>query len=220
MEDLERLQPDEWQDEVTKTIPEPKLAAEEDEQPVPIPEPDGAVIGSELIGESPVGLLPSSNVGSRMGTTFGKSDADRANVSAARALRSDPFSRSVLKGLRLRTTRDSIRIISGEYGLQDDPSRYQISVPIQQGNSGGPLLNMRGEVVGMITTMLGETHGTSGQPRPVPNISYAVKIDVIRQFLSQVPQSSPAGIGPRPISSDLESLAARVQDAVLIVMAE
>ena len=111
-------------------------------------------------------------------------------------------------------------IVSAVNGLRDDPRRYQISVPIQKGNSGGPLLNMRGEVVGMVTTMLGERSPDGSPPRPIPNIGYALKTDVIRQFLTQVPRHS-TNIGElRPADGALEDLANRVKDSVLIVMAE
>ena len=105
-------------------------------------------------------------------------------------------------------------------GLQDNPSKYQISVPIQQGNSGGPLLNMRGEVVGMITAMLGEVGVNGGPAQPVPNIGYALKIGIIKQYLAQIAEPSVDIRELRPAASDLEKLAARVQDSVMIVMAE
>lgn len=111
-------------------------------------------------------------------------------------------------------------IISSVKGLQDDPSKYQISVPIQQGNSGGPLLNMRGEVVGMITAMLGKIGVNGGPAKPISNINFALKIEVVKQFLARVPHPSVDISELRPSANDLENLAARVQDSVLIVMAE
>ena len=111
-------------------------------------------------------------------------------------------------------------IVSAENGIRDDPRSYQISAPIQQGNSGGPLLNMRGEVVGMISTMLGETNADGSSPRPIPNIGYALKSDVIRQFLAQVPRRSVDIAELRPAAGNLEDLATRVKDSVLTVMAE
>ena len=111
-------------------------------------------------------------------------------------------------------------IISGIKGLRDNPNKYQISVPIQQGNSGGPLLNMRGEVVGMITAMLGEVGADGGPAQPIPNIGFALKIDVIRDYLAKIPGHAGDIDELRPAASNLEGLAARVQDSVLIVMAE
>ena len=110
-------------------------------------------------------------------------------------------------------------IISGENGLQDDPDSYQISVPIQPGNSGGPLLNMRGEVVGMITSMLGEVMSETGETVLIPNINYAVKTGVIQKFLSQIPKNQ-NNRELQAVDADLESLARRIKQSVLMVKAE
>ena len=119
-----------------------------------------------------------------------------------------------------RSPKLSRGIISGANGLRDDPGSYQISVPIQQGNSGGPLINMHGEVVGMITSMLGEADAARGTATPIPNINYALKIDSIRQFLAETPQPRETIDALPRAPGDLESLAARIRDSVLIVMAE
>ncbi len=119
-----------------------------------------------------------------------------------------------------KTPKLSQGIISGVNGLRDDPTSYQISVPIQPGNSGGPLLNMRGEVVGMITAMLGSVQSLDGSAQPIPNINYALKVDVIKRFLDQVPRPDRDIAALIPARNNLEGLAARIQDSVLIVMAE
>ncbi len=119
-----------------------------------------------------------------------------------------------------KTPKLSQGIISGVNGLRDDPTSYQISVPIQPGNSGGPLLNMRGEVVGMITAMLGSVTGENGEAQPIPNINYALKVDIIREFLARVPRPTPDIHELSPVDSGLERLAAKIQDSVMIVMAE
>jgi S1-C subfamily serine protease len=111
-------------------------------------------------------------------------------------------------------------IIASENGLLDDPDTYQISVPIQPGNSGGPLLNMRGEVVGMITAMLGQISDESVEAYPIPNISYALKIEVVRNCLENLSATAETAEGASNAPLDLELLAARIQDSVLIVMAE
>ena len=56
-------------------------------------------------------------------------------------------------------------IISSKTGYQGDISTYQISAPIQPGNSGGPLFNSRGNVIGIVNAKLGNAE----------NVSYAIK---------------------------------------------
>jgi serine protease Do len=53
----------------------------------------------------------------------------------------------------------------------------QISVPISPGNSGGPLFNMRGEVVGIITAQLG------GPFARAQNLNLAVPVDELKRLM-------------------------------------
>jgi S1-C subfamily serine protease len=67
--------------------------------------------------------------------------------------------------------------ISAMSGLQGDPTMMQISVPIQPGNSGGPLVTERGEVVGLVieTASAPEFLAISGAlPQ---NVNWAIKAD-------------------------------------------
>ena len=45
-------------------------------------------------------------------------------------------------------------IINSLTGVENDPRTFQISISVQAGNSGGLLLNMKGEVVGIVTAKL------------------------------------------------------------------
>ncbi len=120
-----------------------------------------------------------------------------------------------------KTPKLSLGIISSVNGLSDDPTSYQVSVPIQPGNSGGPLVNMRGEVVGLITTMLGSASAGNSEPTPLPNINYALKADYIEALLRDVPDRS--AMVEKLVTGDsdsLEILADRIQRSVMIVMAE
>ena len=74
-------------------------------------------------------------------------------------------------------------IINSVYGIGDDPRFYQISVPLHPGNSGGPLINMKGEVLGVVTSTLDavkvfEWSGTLPQ-----NVNYAIKIQYTKLLL-------------------------------------
>lgn len=56
-------------------------------------------------------------------------------------------------------------IISSNTGFQGDITSYQVSAPIQPGNSGGPLLDKKGYLIGII----------SAKHKGAENVSYAVK---------------------------------------------
>ena len=116
-----------------------------------------------------------------------------------------------------RTPKLSDGIISSLNGYQDDPDSYQISVPIQPGNSGGPLLNMDGAVVGVVASMLG-TYGDTAEPQVLPNVSYAIKVDVLRRLLSRELQPATTTEQLPATPASLADLAERIQGSVLIVM--
>lgn len=62
-------------------------------------------------------------------------------------------------------------IISAQSGVHDDVRYYQTSVPIQAGNSGGPLFNKKGNVIGLTTAKLsGKEIGQN-----IENVNYAIK---------------------------------------------
>jgi S1-C subfamily serine protease len=74
-------------------------------------------------------------------------------------------------------------VISSLSGLQDAASFFQITVPVQPGNSGGALVNEKGQVVGIISSSAAimpflKESGTLPQ-----NVNWAVKSDYIRPLL-------------------------------------
>ena len=62
-------------------------------------------------------------------------------------------------GVEAKLTRG---IVNARTGIGNDPRVYQVSVPLQGGNSGGPLINMRGEVVGVVASKLSAPRYSSG----------------------------------------------------------
>jgi len=59
-----------------------------------------------------------------------------------------------LSGILASTANLSVGIVSALAGLGDDARYVQISAPVQPGNSGGPLLDTSGHVVGIVTAKL------------------------------------------------------------------
>jgi hypothetical protein len=70
--------------------------------------------GSTAIGVG-VGGRTGSGVATNLDDTFGKDDADKANAAAAGKLNGDPFTRSLVSGLRLRTNERNVKVVSGDY---------------------------------------------------------------------------------------------------------
>jgi S1-C subfamily serine protease len=67
-------------------------------------------------------------------------------------------------------------------GLRDDHRMIQISAPSQPGNSGGPVLDLQGRVVGVLVGGFGMRYARSTGTLP-QNINFAVKSSVTMSFL-------------------------------------
>jgi S1-C subfamily serine protease len=74
--------------------------------------------------------------------------------------------------------------VNGLAGLRNDPNTYQISAEVQPGNSGGPLLDMQGHVVGVVVAKL-----DSRRVQNVDNVNFAVKGEAAQAFLRRAEQS-------------------------------
>jgi S1-C subfamily serine protease len=118
---------------------------------------------------------------------------------------------------KLPTVSDGV--ISGNTGLGDNPGSYQTTVPIQPGNSGGPLLNMNGEVVGMVTSMIGIKDEKDGSIHRLKNASCARKVELIKDLLLLLPQQEPMIKSLPTHSGSLKTLSKRLNASVLIVVA-
>lgn len=95
------------------------------------------------------------------------------------------FPQVQLQGIEPKYTDGSISSLSG---VGNDPKFFQISVPVQPGNSGGPLLDSRGQVVGLITARLDDLN-TLLETGAIPqNVNYALKSSFILPLLESLPE--------------------------------
>ncbi len=75
-------------------------------------------------------------------------------------------------------------IISSITGISDDVRYYQISVPLQPGNSGSPIFNESGDVIGIASSRLNsKAVGTL-----VQNVNYAIKTTYILSLVKMLPE--------------------------------
>jgi serine protease Do len=71
-------------------------------------------------------------------------------------------------------------------GPQDDARYFQISVPVQPGNSGGALVDERGNVVGVVSAKLSAKAVLATSGALPENVNYAVKSSFLLGFLESV----------------------------------
>ncbi len=73
--------------------------------------------------------------------------------------------------------------ISSLAGLRDDARFVQISSPIQPGNSGGPLIDSAGQVIGVVTAKLDELKFAGATGSMPQNVNFAIKSNVALNFM-------------------------------------
>ncbi len=122
------------------------------------------------------------------------------------------FPNVVVQGLEPKYTDGKISSLSG---LHDDPSQYQISVPVQPGNSGGPLMSRTGLVIGVVVAQLDEIRVLAVSGSLPQNVNYAVKATVVRDFLKSFTQLK---LSPPEPSGTPESAVKATEAAVGMVL--
>src|SRR6266567_4665956 len=105
------------------------------------------------------------------------------------------FPNTDLQGTEAKLTKGEISSMSG---IQDDPRDFQISAPIQPGNSGGPLVDLSGNVVGMVTSRLADVATLQASGSLPQNVNYALKSSFIVAFLETLAEPSAKLKEPRP----------------------
>jgi S1-C subfamily serine protease len=89
-----------------------------------------------------------------------------------------------LNGLLADQPHVTIGSISALAGLYNDLHELTISTPVQPGNSGGPLLDAHGTVVGVVVTKL-NARAVAEETGDLPqNVNFAIKGAIAREFLA------------------------------------
>lgn len=95
-------------------------------------------------------------------------------------------------------------IVSSETGLGGDQTSFTTNAGIQPGNSGGPLLDDEGNVIGMAVAKIDDTKLLADFGTTAPNVGFGIKNTAILRFLSifQHVEASPGSraVTPKEVS--------------------
>ena len=138
---------------------------------------DGTKIKAELVGvdkKTDLAVLKFKPVKPLIAVKFG--DSDKLRLGEWVIAIGNPFSLggTVTAGIVSARNRD---INSGPYD-----SYIQTDAAINRGNSGGPLFNLDGEVIGVNTLIISPSGGSIGIGFAVPSKTVAGVVDQLRQF--------------------------------------
>jgi len=108
---------------------------------------------------------------------------DSGEVALGQTVATIGFPNVELQGLSPKFTKGEISSLAG---IQDDPTTFQVSVPVQPGNSGGPLFEEKGNVVGVVSARLDQDAALAITGSHVENVNYAVKSKVLLDWLARL----------------------------------
>jgi S1-C subfamily serine protease len=120
-----------------------------------------------------------------------------------------------LQGFSPKLAKGEIASLSGS---RDDPRYFQISVPVQPGNSGGALVDEHGNVVGVVSAKLDASVALAASGALPENVNYAVKSSFLLSFLESVPAVSAKLKDPVTADRKFEDVVKSAQDAAVLVL--
>jgi len=120
-----------------------------------------------------------------------------------------------LQGFAPKLAKGEIASLSG---AGDDARYFQISVPVQPGNSGGALVDERGNVVGVVSAKLSARAALAASGSLPENVNYAVKSSFLLGFLESVPEVSARIKESNTKETKFEDVVKAAQAAAVLVL--
>lgn len=106
-------------------------------------------------------------------------------------------------------------IVTALAGLADDTRMLQISIPVQPGNSGGPLIDNNGNVVGVVVAKINAMRVAEITGDIPQNVNFAIKSSVARSFLTA--NGLAVGIGRTDEELSMADIGERVTKFTVLV---
>jgi S1-C subfamily serine protease len=83
---------------------------------------------------------------------------------------------------------DTIKVtggmVSAVKGIGDDSGQFQLDAAVQPGNSGGPIYDIKGNIVGVVVAQLNKLKMAKAIGSMPENVNFGIKTSTVRQFLT------------------------------------
>jgi S1-C subfamily serine protease len=119
-----------------------------------------------------------------------------------------------LQGFEPKYTKGNISSLSG---IQDDTRHFQISTPVQPGNSGGPLIDSTGNVIGIVVAKMADVEALAATGSIPQNVNYAIKSSFALALLETLPEASRNLTPPSQKERNSADIVDEAQKAVVLI---
>jgi len=103
-------------------------------------------------------------------------------------------------------------------GVQDDARHFQISVLVQPGNSGGALVDDRGNVIGVVVAKLSQKAALATTGTLAENVNYALKSSHLLSFLESVPEVATKLKEPITVDRKFENVIKDAEQSAVLLL--
>jgi S1-C subfamily serine protease len=107
-------------------------------------------------------------------------------------------------------------VVSATRGAGDDSGQFQLDAAVQPGNSGGPIYDSGGNIVGVVISQLDKLKVAKAIGSLPENVNFGIKASTVRQFLTS--SGLPSKKSERTEEKSTEQLAEIAQNQALMVM--
>jgi S1-C subfamily serine protease len=126
------------------------------------------------------------------------------------------FPMTQLMGFTPKMARGEVAALSG---ILDHESFFQISAPVQPGNSGGALVDERGNVIGIVCSKLSKAAALKVANAIPENVNYAIKSDVLLAMIRSMSDTVINLSDSHTAKLTLEDLAKLTETASAMILA-
>ena len=107
-------------------------------------------------------------------------------------------------------------VVSATRGAGDDSGQFQLDAAVQPGNSGGPIYDSGGNIVGVVISQLDKLKMAKAIGSMPENVNFGIKASTVRQFLTS--SGLPSKKSERTEEKSTEQLAEIARNQALMVM--